>query len=109
MTDEKLTEEHLAIFDNIAVASLPDLLSQHALFHQSQVFTIPQKGGQLEVDLLETTGTWYKGRYLTIKYITVHGSSKMDITFGTLGVIGSRYVSTLALPLGSVSAQFGVC
>ena len=58
MTDEKLAEEQLAVFDDTAVADLPALLEKQAFGRQAQVFSVPDEDGQLEVDVWATAGTW---------------------------------------------------
>eukprot|EP00801_Mesodinium_rubrum_P002102 Mrub_02102.p1 GENE.Mrub_02102~~Mrub_02102.p1 ORF type:complete len:389 (-),score=188.29 Mrub_02102:200-1366(-) len=56
---------------------------------------------------MTTAETWYKGRYLTIKYIDAYGDNE-NVDVGTLGVVGTRDTSARAVPLGPVAAQFGV-
>lgn len=58
MTDQKLTEEQLAIFDDAAISDLSAIIEQQDFGSQAQVFTIPEEEGQLEVEVMKIAGNW---------------------------------------------------
>lgn len=107
VTDAKLSAEELAVFDEAAVADLPALVAQQDFGRQACVFTVADEDGQVEVEVMETSPQWFRGRYLTIKYIDAHGDNE-NIDVGTLGIIGSLDLECPSVKLGPVAAQFGV-
>lgn len=62
MTDAKLSAEELAVFDEAAVADLPALVAQQDFGRQACVFTVADENGQVEVEVMEASPQWFRGR-----------------------------------------------
>ena len=89
VTDDKLDESDLALFDSVPAAEVAATLAGLAdKFKQAHVFTIQDEEGELELDIFNLHNTWWRGKYLTLKFIDAHGDNE-NIDLGTLGVIGT--------------------
>jgi len=58
VTDTQLSEEQLAIFDDVAVTDLASKVKEQAFGTQAQVFTIVDEDSQLEVEVMDAADKW---------------------------------------------------